>query len=87
MVLKGKWLETVEPDSPLSASPAFLTITDHSQDINLGIDHGGATKSRVSGEKMSSSKGPGTSHSSYDAFAKVDALVSKPVLGSDGAAS
>lgn len=36
---------------------------------------------------MSSSKGPGKSHSAFDAFAKVDELVSKPVLGSDGAAS
>jgi hypothetical protein len=36
---------------------------------------------------MSSSKGPGKNLSSFDAFAKVDELVAKPVLGSDGAAS
>jgi hypothetical protein len=37
--------------------------------------------------EMSSSKGTSGVKSSFDAFAKVDAIVSKPVLGSDGAAS
>lgn len=36
---------------------------------------------------MSSSKGTSGIKSSFDAFAKVDEIVSKPVLGSDGAAS
>ena len=40
-----------------------------------------------SGETMSYSNGPGKTKSSFDAFATVDEFVSKPVLGSDGAAS